>query len=532
MIVILFNQLDRRSRSSDPVFGLTPDLELLNQPYADRLALEYRRMGARQVLRAEDGLAAGVPGKMVMFADAHLWPGKQTRRAIRQFRRSRRALAAFVRPRASGGYAEVMEPESELESCTVTRRYPEEFADANCIAALLVRPVLLGPQWSPLLAAVRDGNREHVISIAAGGRPPARAELKIPGRPFWINSAGQYLRLVERLLTEQGRSDPAAREIAHDVWAMPGAIIEPGCMVEGPVLFGRDCRVGRGCSIVGPAVIGNGARVADHCFVGGSVLQKAAVLPRRARAWKSVLRADASVAQGQNVAYAWMTPAARWLPSDDGAEFDSVAVRSARALVLHNPLLYAAAKRAADVAGALVGLAITVPLYPFIALAIKLDGPGPVFFVHRRQTLGGREFGCLKFRTMRHDSHELQLELPNEVDGPQFYIKNDPRVTRMGRMLRRTRLDETPQFWNVLLGQMSLVGPRPSPHRENQFCPAWREARLSVRAGLTGLWQTQGSPDRSTGGFHEWIHYDSQYVRDCSLRTDLKVLWDTVRRIL
>ena len=526
MIVIVFNQLDRRSRSSDSVFGLTPDLELLNQPYFDRLAQEYRRLNARQVLRAEDGLPSDLRGRMVAIADARLWPGEQTKRAIRQFRRSRRSLAAFVRPRASGGYAEVIEPGTEHESCRVTRRYPEEFADLDCIAALLVRPAMLGTQWELLMTAIRGGDRERAISIAS------QAELRISGRPFWINSAGQYLRLVERLLAGQGRPDPAARQIARGVWAMPGAAIEPECIVEGPVLFGRDCRVGRGCSIVGPAVIGDGSRVGEHCFVGSSVLQQGAVLPPRARAWKSVLRADAPVAGGQNVAYAWMTPAARWLPTGDGAQFHSMAVRSARALVLRNPRLYAAAKRAVDIAGALVGLAITLPLYPFIALAIKLDDPGPAFFVHRRQTLGGREFGCLKFRTMRHDSHELQLELPNEVDGPQFYIKDDPRVTRVGRLLRRTRLDETPQFWNVLLGQMSLVGPRPSPHRENQFCPAWREARLSVRAGLTGLWQTQGSSDRSAGGFHEWIHYDSQYVRDCSLRTDVKVMWDTMRRIL
>ena len=148
MIVILFNQLDRRSRSSDPVFGLTLELELLNQPYIDRLVLEYRRMGANQVLRAEDGLPASLHGKMVVIADAHLWPGAQARRAIRQFRRSRRALAAFVRPRTSGGYAEVIEQAGESTSCTVTRCYPEEFADVNCIAALMVRPALPGSQMN------------------------------------------------------------------------------------------------------------------------------------------------------------------------------------------------------------------------------------------------------------------------------------------------------------------------------------------------------------------------------------------------
>jgi len=98
--------------------------------------------------------------------------------------------------------------------------------------------------------------------------------------------------------------------------------------------------------------------------------------------------------------------------------------------------------------------------------------------------------------------------------------------------LRKTNLDEVPQFWNVLLGQMSLVGPRPSPDKEIQYCPAWREARLSVRAGLTGLWQIKRSPDRSKGDFHEWIQYDSEYVRNCSVKSDLKVLFDTVKQMI
>src|SRR5262249_18328840 len=146
-------------------------------------------------------------------------------------------------------------------------------------------------------------------------------------------------------------------------------------------------------------------------------------------------------------------------------------------------------KRAFDVAFALGALALTLPLYPFIAAAILLEDGRPVFFAHRREGLGGREFPCLKFRSMRRgaDRGKAGPARATQADGPQFFIADGPRVTRAGRVLRRFHLDELPQFLNVLAGHMSVVGPRPSPHSENQFCPAWREARLSVRPGVTGL---------------------------------------------
>ena len=115
----------------------------------------------------------------------------------------------------------------------------------------------------------------------------------------------------------------------------------------------------------------------------------------------------------------------------------------------------------------------------------------------------------------------------NQMDGPQFKMDRDPRVTRLGRMLRAISLDELPQLLNVAVGQMSLVGPRPSPFRENQMCIPWREARLSVRPGITGLWQVCRH-ERATGDFHQWIYYDLLYVRHMSPWVDLKILFATV----
>ncbi len=126
---------------------------------------------------------------------------------------------------------------------------------------------------------------------------------------------------------------------------------------------------------------------------------------------------------------------------------------------------------------------------------------------------------------------KAQLKMKNQADGPQFYMENDPRLTRVGRYLRKYNLDELPQFWNVLVGDMSVVGPRPSPFHENQFCPAWREARLSVRPGITGLWQINRTR-RAGSDFQEWIKYDLEYVENRSWWLDLKIIWKTIATIL
>jgi lipopolysaccharide/colanic/teichoic acid biosynthesis glycosyltransferase len=190
-------------------------------------------------------------------------------------------------------------------------------------------------------------------------------------------------------------------------------------------------------------------------------------------------------------------------------------------------------KRAFDILFSLAVLTATAPLYPLIVLAIWLEDGWPPFFAHTRQTLGGRNFPCYKFRTMRRDAEQLkaQLAASNVCDGPQFFIERDPRVFNVGHILRKFQLDELPQFWNVLLGHMSVVGPRPSPDKENQFCPTWREARLSVRPGVTGLWQVRRTRVPETD-FQEWIRYDLEYVQNASWRLDLWIIMQTVKRLL
>src|SRR5262249_37333232 len=152
---------------------------------------------------------------------------------------------------------------------------------------------------------------------------------------------------------------------------------------------------------------------------------------------------------------------------------------------------YLRVKRVIDATLAGLGLLVLLPFGLVTALLIRLESKGSVFFGHVREGLGGRVFRCWKFRTMfvGADLQQRKLLALNQVEGPQFKVRPDPRRTKVGRWITALNIDELPQLWNVLIGDMSLVGPRPSPFRENQVCVPWRNGRLSVRPGITGLWQ-------------------------------------------
>jgi lipopolysaccharide/colanic/teichoic acid biosynthesis glycosyltransferase len=188
-------------------------------------------------------------------------------------------------------------------------------------------------------------------------------------------------------------------------------------------------------------------------------------------------------------------------------------------------------KRALDVVGALTALALAAPVMLLAALAIKTTSRGPVLFTQQRDSTSGRPFTIYKFRTMCVDAEEQKAELRslNEQDGPAFKIVNDPRVTGVGRFLRKTSIDELPQLFNVLLGDMSLVGPRPLPVDESQRCEAWQRRRLDVTPGLTCIWQVRG---RSQVTFSEWARMDVQYIRSRSLLADLALLVKTIPAVL
>lgn len=186
--------------------------------------------------------------------------------------------------------------------------------------------------------------------------------------------------------------------------------------------------------------------------------------------------------------------------------------------------------RVFDLVIVLVALPVVLMVCLVIALVIRLDSPGPVVFVQQRTGRDGRRFGMLKFRTMVENAEELKAELAhlNVLQPPDFKIPDDPRITRTGRLLRRSSLDELPQVWNVLIGDMSLVGPRPTSFSARTYDP-WHLQRLEVRPGLTGLWQLKG---RGNTEFDERLRLDIEYLRTRSVGRDLRILAGTAAAVL
>jgi exopolysaccharide biosynthesis polyprenyl glycosylphosphotransferase len=189
-------------------------------------------------------------------------------------------------------------------------------------------------------------------------------------------------------------------------------------------------------------------------------------------------------------------------------------------------------KRMLDICVSALSLIILAPVFAIVAFLVKSDSRGPVFFSQDRVGLNKRRFRMYKFRTMAGDAEKKQLELEclNEADGPVFKIRNDPRVTRLGKYLRKASIDELPQLWNVLMGDMSLVGPRPLPLRD--YCGFDQDSarrRFSVRPGMTCLWQVNG---RSSVSFKEWMDLDLHYIDHWSLWLDVKLLAKTIPAVL
>jgi exopolysaccharide biosynthesis polyprenyl glycosylphosphotransferase len=190
------------------------------------------------------------------------------------------------------------------------------------------------------------------------------------------------------------------------------------------------------------------------------------------------------------------------------------------------------AKRVIDVWGSLVLLIALAPIFAMVAIAIKLDSHGPVLFRQERVGLNKRRFKLFKFRTMVEgaDVQQPLLERLNEAAGPVFKIRNDPRITGVGKFLRRFSIDELPQLLNVLKGEMSLVGPRPLPVRDIERIEVqWHKRRLSMQPGVTGLWQVNGRSDVS---FDHWVRMDLEYIDKWSLALDLKILLKTIPAVL
>ena len=188
-------------------------------------------------------------------------------------------------------------------------------------------------------------------------------------------------------------------------------------------------------------------------------------------------------------------------------------------------------KRVMDVLGSATLLVLLSPLLIFVAIAVKLDTKGPIFFAQERAGMNKRRFKLLKFRSMVVNAEELKAALAdqNEVDGPVFKIKKDPRITRVGRFIRKTSIDELPQLWNALVGDISLVGPRPPLFSEVEQYEWLFRKRISIKPGITCLWQVSGRNELS---FEEWMELDKQYIENWSIWLDIKILLMTIPTVL
>jgi lipopolysaccharide/colanic/teichoic acid biosynthesis glycosyltransferase len=407
-----------------------------------------------------------------------------------------------------GGTCEWVDVDGNGDVTRIQRYYDDvTWSYTSGVAASLVPASCLRLLRGAPIKSLRDLRAQ----LAANG-VPAR-DVPVAGRTFNLQHERELLMLTERLV----RNSASADDQAVTRYIGEGARVAPSARLLGPVVVQKDATIETNAVIVGPTVVGAGATIGADAIVVQCVVQSGAAVPARS-AVRHRLVADNSDREH-------LEPAAAGV-------YDPQAVPAFRADVHDGPLrhpVYPALKLAVESAIAFVALLFLLPLLAAVAILIKLDSRGPVLFADRREARGGRTFRCFKFRTMVTGADAMQRELMsnNSVDGPQFKMRRDPRLTGIGRWLRAYSIDELPQLLNVLVGQMSLVGPRPSPFRENQTCVPWREGRLSVRPGITGLWQVCRH-NREEGDFHQWIEYDLLYVRHMSALLDLKIIAATI----
>lgn len=382
-------------------------------------------------------------------------------------------------------YGEEVEIDQDKRVVRIARRYGPRRNAAHRV--LLTR-------WPRIACAWARGERRlgpwKRIRRLAG--PSDIETVRSEGACFTVGSRDDERRLIDRLVETWPRPDRAIDgivKVREGVWGPRDSVLPENAVAVGPVWIGHSGVVRNGVGFVGPLWVGDDVSRAE--LNGGAA---------RVRLIRDIEPGDgAPETKPQSSSRPW----------------------------------YNVAKRTQDITVGMLVPVLMMPLLVLVAIAILVEDGRPMFYGHLRQTRGGRTFRCWKFRTMYRDAdlRKQRLTQQNEADGPHFVMENDPRVTRVGRVLRACCLDELPQLWNVLLGHMSLVGPRPSPDNENQICPTWRELRLSVRPGLTGLWQLERTREPDAD-FQEWIRYDLEYIVRAGFLYDATLLLRTVWTVL
>jgi lipopolysaccharide/colanic/teichoic acid biosynthesis glycosyltransferase/NDP-sugar pyrophosphorylase family protein len=309
----------------------------------------------------------------------------------------------------------------------------------------------------------------------------------------------------------------ASAKLVGSVFVGPNSEIGPNCTIEGPAVIGPGCVVGSGATIE-RSVLTSNVRVGDVANIRNSVLLHKSFVKPRTRMANTI-----SFDSLEHKLFHFSTAELRTLDS----HWNLKPGRGSRTVRLPHAPLEILAKRIFDLSVVILSAPFWLPLTVLFAGLVKLTSRGPMFYIEKRVGQHGVEFPLFKLRSMHSGAHLKQIELrgQNISDGPMFKIVNDPRVTPLGRFIRRTSLDELPQMFNVLRGEMSLVGPRPLTWKEMQWKPAWRDIRLRVLPGITGLWQARA---RDSEQFSDWITMDLDYIRHWSFRFDMQILIETV----
>ncbi len=472
-MIVATNQFDR-SRGFDAdkhtCFGL-PALELHDRYWASRRVRVVRR-GKHQAIEPGPALFLLLEPDNLTFFDPEP--------VIRRLRAGRAGLARLgLRSESGSGYVERIQRDNDGRFESVKRVYGVRSDRPK--RAWLTPSVGLAKTW-----ALCASTANWLKALSDFPNSNSMVSIRVDATVLQDDETGREraIRYLSQTWNRVGTVLPDVFEFQPGVWVHQDAVVDPTVRLVAPVWVGAGAQIPAGCAVVGPSILAD----------AGPIKQPT----------------DRDIDWGM-----LRTPSWRITPPT------------------HRRILLRGSKRLFDIVFSLFVLACTVPFYPLIMLAIFLEDGWPPFFGHTRQTRLGKPFKCLKFRTMCRDADRIKQEIleDNEVDGPQFFVKDDPRVLRVGAILRRFQIDEFPQFINVLRGQMSIVGPRPSPDNENQYCPTWREMRLGVRPGLTGLWQVKRTREPETD-FQEWIRYDLEYVQHQSWRMDIWIILQTIKRVI
>jgi lipopolysaccharide/colanic/teichoic acid biosynthesis glycosyltransferase len=375
-----------------------------------------------------------------------------------------------------------------------------------------------------LTDGLRSGSLAGLRQMLASRGVPSR-DVPVDGGALDLVEERGMLAANELITLKAASARQKARIAGGPLLIGGGHVIHPGARLVGPIVIHADVQIDEGATVLGPAVIGAGSRLASGSVVAHATIGPDCVVPSG-----QIVRDQVWFESGNGeISRRLERPALTYAERLARLSIDPPAQRQAQNQEAPDRRRHLLLKRALDVTVAAISLAFLSPVLAVMGALVWLESRGPIFFGDKREGLGGRVFRCWKFRTMFTGAHLAQRELKglDQTDGPHFKVDRDPRVTKVGRILRGLNVDELPQLVNVLLGQMSLVGPRPSPFRENQVCVPWREARLSVRPGITGFWQVCRH-DRSAGDFHQWIEYDLLYVQHLTFWLDLKILAATL----